>query len=407
VPTLGGRMKAANPAAKVVSVAGKDRAAIMMGGKTLDQIWWWGGKEFVSYRGTAATPLVAGVNAGVARMIAEDRPGMDVPAFCKSTDYPVAVTDKITVGTGHFARKAGDTRAFRVSPELDASILVLAQSMIEDQKLGKGAATDIISIGLSATDYVGHAYGSQGAEMCIQVASLDHALGAFFDRLDKTGIDYMVALTADHGGQDTTERQRMNGIPDAERADPALSPKAVNAALAAKTGLTGTLLYADGPAGDVYVNKSLNAADRARVLKEATALYRGNRQIAAVLTHAELVAALAPSGPPENWSLLTMAKASFDPERSGDLVVLIKPRILGQASEGYTAGHGTPWDYDRRVPILFWRKGLTHFEQPQGVETVDILPTLAAQINLPVPKTEIDGRCLDLTIGGPNSCPAQ
>ena len=400
-------MKAANPAAKVVSVAGKDRAAIMMGGKTLDQIWWWGGKDFVSYRGTPATPLVAGVNAGVAKMLAEDRPGMDVPGFCKSTDYPVAVTDKITVGTGHFARKAGDARAFRVSPELDASILVLAQSMIEDQKLGKGPATDIISIGLSATDYVGHAYGSQGAEMCIQIASLDRELGAFFERLDKTGIDYMVTLTADHGGQDTTERQRMNGIPDAVRADPQLSPKAVNAALAAKTGLSGTLVYADGPAGDVYVNKSLSAADRARVLKEAAALYRSNRQIAAVLTHAELAAAPAPSGPPENWSLLTMAKASFDPERSGDLVVLIKPRILGQPSEGYTAGHGTPWDYDRRVPILFWRKGLTHFEQPQGVETVDILPTLAAQIGLAVPKTEIDGRCLDLSIGATDSCAAK
>jgi len=407
VPTLGGRMKAANPATKVVSVAGKDRAAIMMGGKTLDQIWWWGGKDFVSYRGTAATPLVATVNAGVGKMLAEDRPGMDVPAFCRANDFPVPVTDKITVGTGHFARKANDARAFRASPELDASILVLAQSMIEDQKLGQGAATDIISIGLSATDYVGHTYGSQGAEMCIQVASLDRELGAFFERLDKTGVDYMVALTADHGGQDTTERQRMNGIADAERADPALSPKAVNDALVAKTGLKGTLVYADGPSGDVYVNQSLPTADRARVLKEATALYRGNRQVAAVLTKAELVAAPAPSGPPESWSLLTMAKASFDPERSGDLVVLLKPRILGQPDGGYVAGHGSPWDYDRRVPILFWRKGLTHYEQPQGVETVDILPTLAAQIGLPVPKSEIDGRCLDLIVGAPSSCPAQ
>src|SRR3546814_21180465 len=43
VPTLGGRMKAANPATRVVSVAGKDRAAIMMGGATADQVWWLGG----------------------------------------------------------------------------------------------------------------------------------------------------------------------------------------------------------------------------------------------------------------------------------------------------------------------------------------------------------------------------
>ena len=51
VPTLGERMKAANPASRNVSVSGKDRAAVMMGGHDVDQIWWWGGKEFVSYKG--------------------------------------------------------------------------------------------------------------------------------------------------------------------------------------------------------------------------------------------------------------------------------------------------------------------------------------------------------------------
>src|SRR3546814_2316202 len=62
------------------------------------------------------------------------------------------------------------------------------------------------------------------------------------------------------------------------------------------------------------------------------------------------------------------------------------------------------WDTDRRVPILFWRKGLVHFEQPLGVETADILPTLAALIGLPVPKDQIDGRCLDLIAGDGDSC---
>ena len=46
-------------------------------------------------------------------------------------------------------------------------------------------------------------------------------------------------------------------------------------------------------------------------------------------------------------------------------------------TRGYVATHGSLWDYDRRVPILFWRKGMTGFEQPLSVETVDIAPTLA------------------------------
>ena len=71
---------------------------------------------------------------------------------------------------------------------------------------------------------------------------------------------------------------------------------------------------------------------------------------------------------------------------------------------GAVATHGSPWDTDRRVPILFWRKGMQHFEQPLGVETVDILPSLAALIKLPVPKDQIDGRCLDLLPGAASSC---
>lgn len=410
VPTLGGRMKAVNPASRVISVAGKDRSAIMMGGKALDQVWWWGGDRFVSYRGIEPTPLVAGVNAGVAKMLAEDRPAMELPANCASSNYAVEVAPGVTVGTGRFARKAGDTRIFRASPEFDAATLVLAQSLIEDQKLGQGAATDIISIGLSATDYIGHSLGTQGAEMCLQLMTLDRELEAFLERLDKTGVDYLVTLTADHGGQDAAERLRLNGVDDAQRLSTSLSTRTINEQIAAKTGLTGELLLGDG---DVYANKALSPADRKRVLAAALEIYAAHPQVAAVFTREQIIAAPEPSGPPESWSLLTEVKASFDAERSGDLIVLIKPRITpyADASRGAVAGHGTPWDYDRRVPLIFWRKGLAHFEQGMGVETIDIMPTLAAQIGLALPpkgpNAGYDGRCLDLFVGAPSSCPAK
>ena len=73
---------------------------------------------------------------------------------------------------------------------------------------------------------------------------------------------------------------------------------------------------------------------------------------------------------------------------------------------GYVATHGSPWDYDRRVPILFWRKGMTTFEQPYSVETVDIAPTLAAWVGLKMPPGTMDGRCLDLDAGPGDTCGA-
>ena len=80
---------------------------------------------------------------------------------------------------------------------------------------------------------------------------------------------------------------------------------------------------------------------------------------------------------------------------------------LENARGSSVATHGSPWDYDRRVPILFWRRGMTHFEQPLAVETADIMPTLAGLIDLPLAPDSIDGRCLDLAAGPATTCPAQ
>ncbi|EGY02547.1 type I phosphodiesterase/nucleotide pyrophosphatase [Nitrospirillum viridazoti Y2] len=89
-------------------------------------------------------------------------------------------------------------------------------------------------------------------------------------------------------------------------------------------------------------------------------------------------------------------------------MVFLKPRITAIAAKPptYIATHGSPWDYDRRVPILFWRKGITGFEQPLSVETVDIMPTLAALVGFKLAPGDVDGRCIDLDGGPGDTCPA-
>lgn len=410
VPTLGERMKAANPATRVVSVAGKDRAAIMMGGHKVDQLWYWDAraKDYIAPAGQKADPVVAQVRAAVAAAIARPRDAMPLPAPCAPKAAAVKVGD-FTVGDGRFARKAGDYSAFRYSPEFDAATLTLAEALIESMKLGKGDATDIISIGLSATDYVGHAYGTEGSEMCLQLTTLDSDLGAFFDRLDATGVDYVVVLTADHGGLDLPERNREHAAPDAARAEARLLPANVGKAIGQTLGVAGPVLLGDGPFGDIYIDKAIIGDQRKRVLDAAVAAYRADPQVAAVFTAEEIAAGKPPVGHPEIWTLLDRARGSYKAGRSGDFVVMLKPFVTPIVTPrvGGTATHGSVWDYDRRVPIAFWRKGMTGFEQPAPVETVDILPTLAALIGLPVPANEIDGRCLDLDAGPGSTCPAQ
>lgn len=407
VPTLGDRMKAADPQSRVYGVAAKDRGAMLMAGKSADGIWWWDGKAFGSFPDRPPTAPVIAVNAAVSTVIAAGHAAFPLPAHCRAVSRPVAIGPGRSIGDGRFERAPGDARGLRASPEMDTATLQLAGALLDDARLGQRGHTDLLGISLSATDYVGHAYGPGGGEMCVHLAEIDARLGDFFAKLDGTGVDYMVVLTADHGGLDLTERARENAAPDAARVDSVLTIPQVNDALRKSTGLSGDLILGDGAFGDMYIRRDLSKSAKRKVLKAALALYRAHPQVQAVFTHAEMVAAPEPAGPPEAWSLLDEAKASFDPERSGDFLVLLKPRVtpIPSAGGGATATHGSPWGYDRRVPILFWRKGLTPFEQPLGIETVDIMPTLAAEIGLSVEKGP-DGRCLDLRAGPETVCPA-
>ena len=104
-----------------------------------------------------------------------------------------------------------------------------------------------------------------------------------------------------------------------------------------------------------------------------------------------------PTASPDKWSIAQRIRASFDPKRSGDLYVVLNRNVspIATPGPGYVATHGSVWDYDRRVPILFWRRGMNPANRPDHVSTVNILPTLAAEIGLPL-SGPIDGRCLPI-----------
>jgi predicted AlkP superfamily pyrophosphatase or phosphodiesterase len=412
VPTLGEYMKRLNPASRVAVVSGKDRSAIMMGGRRVDQRWWWNDRDLFNNQDEhPASPALTAVNQSVERALAAPREPMPMPALCEARSRIVPIEQSaqaLSVGAHRFSRAAGARESFRRSPELDGATLALGMALRDEMRLGQGSATDLLILGLASTDYVGHTYGTQGAEMCLNLLELDRALGDFFGRLDRSGIDYLVVLTADHGGLDIPERVRANGGLDAARTPTELAPSEMSRTVQAALGLPAApqLLWSDGPFGDFYVSRSLSPRDRARVTAEAIRRYRASPRVARVFTNAEIRAAPSPSGPPEEWSLLDRARASFDPERSGDFLVLLHPRVvpIARPTATYTATHGSPWDYDRRVPILFWRRGMAPFEQSASVETVDILPTLAPILGISIPAGTIDGRCLDLAEGPATSC---
>src|SRR3546814_19753780 len=76
-----------------------------------------------------------------------------------------------------------DFRAFRASPQADGAVLAAAAALRQTRRMGEGDGTDLLIVGLSATDYVGHGTGTEGSEMCLQMLALDRELGDFFARL--------------------------------------------------------------------------------------------------------------------------------------------------------------------------------------------------------------------------------
>ena len=414
VPTLGEYMKAADPRSRNVAVSAKDRAVMMMGGHTIDAAYWWKGAGFVTLAGRDLAPAALTQNTAITAALKSGAPALAAPAWCAPTDRSVALGAKGYTGQGRFARPALAQEAkapdlFRISPRMDAATIDLANGLVDELALGKGGAPDLLSVSLSATDYIGHATGTEGLEMCIQMAELDKNVGRLLDHLDKLGIDYLVMLSADHGGLDTPERLDQQALPRAVRVDPALMPDALGKAVSAKTGIKvdGPLLLADSAFGDFYVNRAVPAGQRGTVVAALVALAKANPQVAAVFTADDLTKTPLPAGNPQDWTLRERARASFDPARSGDVVILLDRAIvpIPEPMPGaYIATHGSAWDYDRRVPILFWRRGLPGFEQPQPVETVDIAPTLAATLGLTLPDGTFDGRCLDIDGSAANTC---
>jgi len=407
VPTLGELMKRAYPGSRNVAVSGKDRAAVMMTGHVADQRWYWTGQRFDTDLKSAPVPnSVAKVNGAIAAALAQPRPPLDPTPFCqgKAREIPVPGGSK-PVGTGRLARNANDPAALRASPELDGDTLALAAALVDEMQLGRRADPDLLAISLSATDYVGHTYGTEGQEMCLQLLELDREIGDFLSVLDARGIDYSVALTADHGGLDIPERLRIAGVKDAQRIGPELSGGRMGLALAKKLGLPGFGLLGDGSSGDMYIDRKLPPRDRKRLLDAAVAAYRAHPLVEAVFTGAQIAATPLPTGNPLNWSLIQRARASYYPGRSGDFVVFLKKEVTPIFDTSrFIATHGSPWDYDRRVPILFWRKGMAAAPTDVPADTVDIMPTLAAEIGLPVAPGSVDGTCLTGIPGV--TCPA-
>lgn len=409
---LGSWLKAASPRSRVFAVSGKDRGAINLAGAQGDGAYWYAeGFGFTTYLRPGETEAarvqpVARLNARVlARLKATP------PSWAYTRPECAKLAGEWPLGGGVF-RSALPPGRFAIdnSPVLDELTLEAAETLLREQRLGQGPATDLLGVSLSATDRVGHRYGTQGPEMCEQMHRLDAALGRFLDQLKSVPGGALVVLTADHGGSDFPERLFAMGYPDARRADPTLLGR-LNSTLRSRLKLNWDPLLMDGTTIVVVGRdkRGLTDPQRAEIATAAAELLRAEPDVVGAFTIDELTAtpSAAKDVRPEELSLRERMALSAVPGRTPDVSFAYLPGMSPYPAQlgGYIAGHGSPWDYDRRVPIIFWRPGSAGQERALPVRTVDIAPTLARAAGVTAPNG-LDGRCLGIEALRLPSCEA-
>ncbi len=419
VDTFGDWLKKVSPASQVVSVSGKDRAAIMLGGHHADAVYWWNeGTGFTtsSFAGPA-TPAVLAAAKGYDKALFAEWRAHPPQLWPEASGTCAALAKPETFGklqtSGHippdaaqdvesgpdFLARTDFQDQYRVSPGFDPMTVNFVNRLIDQRKLGRGPATDVLAVSLSTTDYIGHRYGTGGPEMCLQMAALDRAVGDLLAKLDSLGIPYVIVATADHGGSDAAERLAENGTP-AKRVDPVAFVSALNKYLAKTLGLEAEAIVGDDPQ-QLTINVGPDETLRAKVRDATLAWLKDRPEVAHAYPASATVAAVPPPGKPAT-ELTTLERfhESYDAERSGDIqVAFVDHTTLGmpRAAGDYIAGHGSPYDYDRRVPIFFWWAGVGAEARSEAIETVDIAPTLAGIAGVPTPV--VDGKCLTVVAG--------
>ncbi|NQE63098.1 Alkaline phosphatase, Type I phosphodiesterase/nucleotide pyrophosphatase precursor [Caulobacter sp. RHG1] len=415
--TYGDWLKDVSPTSRVYGVSGKDRGAITMSGHKADgQFWYQPGYGFTTWiakdqTAEARMKPIAAFNAKLAADQAKKpfvwtyAPGSAKRCKALEADYKTGDRSwRAALPIAPATTDADKARDLYASPYTDEKTLELAQTLREANGLGDGPQVDVLTISLSATDFIGHRYGARGPEMCDQLARLDDRLGVFLKSLDKVKGGVLVALAADHGGSDFAERLHGESY-GTERVIGKTWIAKLNAQLRTDLGLTWDPLLAEGGIDQIYVvgpdGKTPSLADRMRVTAAALVLMNRDPVVAGAFdSNAILTAEPAPAdASPEEISLVERLRRSAYPGRVGDILIAFKPdRIPATAGATYVATHGSPWDYDRRIPILFWWKGATPHERVLPLDTVDIAPTLAAVTGVK-PPADVDGVCRSLVYG--------
>lgn len=406
---LGDWLKKEHADAKVISISRKDRAAILLGGQKPDAAYWFntrnGGFTSSSYYLDKLPPWVVAWNnrheADKFFQRAWEKMRPEEEYFVSREDLFDGETDAENSVFPHAYASADSQpgeafyRWLTGNPFADELTLAFAAAALRAEQLGDDRTPDLLCISLSSTDAVGHGYGPLSQEMQDNIMRLDQKLGDFFAEVDRqVGLEnYLIALSSDHGVLPLPEELRRRGFASARISDDELKAEldGVLVELAEELGTRRPLLK--NTEEGLYLDYA--AADSAGLSRQAfqqrvAAKISSLSFVAEVFTPADLAAANS-----DGRDFAEQFRHSFFSGRSPDLLMRLKPYYLVSPYKSGTS-HGSVYDYDSQVPMMFMGKGINAGQFTTPCATVDFAPTLATLMHLS-PPDDIDGKGLNLT----------
>ena len=312
------------------------------------------------------------------------------------------------VPDGSFYEKLGRTPA-SVSYQLD-----FAKALIQNEHLGANPAgvTDLLTLSISSTDILGHAFGPDSPEERTMIDAADGQLDGFFTWLDSTvGLqNVVVTFTGDHGVAPTIQTAQSYGLP-ARSLKPADLQDAIEKSLHERFKPTGSVKYVlgyDQPWVQIdpapFTAQGISEADAEDATRDAMLQYLAGQ--------AKQEAAAPPTGKRQPDAVRTQFISTITEMRTGALpdtdygrreMRSYTPRMgwgvhfnLGAYQYGgYATGatHYSANSYDRHVPLDIFGAGVQPGTYHGVVAPVDIAATLASMLRINRPSAAV-GRVL-------------
>ncbi len=401
--------KATAGQSKIFSVSVKDRGAITLAGHAGKAFWFskkTGGFVSSTYYYDQYPDWV---NAWNERALADtysekawellDDPDSYVYKDSDDRPYETAMPGYGRVFPHPFGKK--DNKLFytflTLSPVGDDLTLDFAKSLITNEKLGKDAVTDYLSVSFSSTDYMNHVFGVASLEHEDNMLRLDRTLADLFKFVDeKVGLkNTLIVLCADHGVPEAPEYMAELGmavdrlVPSKFDVEPGI------AALKKRFGIGKELIkmyehpyiYLDH---QLIREKGLDLREVEHAIAEEMMKFDG---IALAISGTDIKNGRLPEAP-----VIAQIRRNFHPKRSGDIYVLQEPYwyLYTDESLPLCTMHGTPWRYDTYVPIIFAGKNIKSARVNRLVHPVDIVSTLALYAGTPLPSGAVGNPLLEV-----------